>query len=68
MILIGDGSLRRATAQFCEHYHGERSHQGLGNKIINPDSGSGGEGEVQCTVTRASVPLDRAQGVPVGLW
>ena len=48
MILIGEGSLRRATAQFCEHCHGERNHQGLGNKIIEPDFGTDGEGEVQC--------------------
>ncbi|MFT4546569.1 MAG: putative transposase [Pseudoalteromonas tetraodonis] len=48
MILIGEGSLRRATAQFCEHYHGERNHQGLENEIIDPDFGSGGEGEVRC--------------------
>jgi putative transposase len=39
MILIGEGSLRRATAQFCEHYHGERNHQGLENKIIEPTVG-----------------------------
>ena len=48
MVLIGEGSLRRAVDQFCEHYHCERNHQGLGNKIIEPDFGSGGEGEVQC--------------------
>ena len=48
MILVGEGSLRRAVAQFCEHYHGERNHQGLGNKIIEPDFSSDGEGEVQC--------------------
>jgi putative transposase len=48
MILIGEGSLRRAVDQFCEHYHGERNHQGLGNKIIEPDFDSGGEGEEQC--------------------
>ena len=48
MILVGEGSLRRATAQFCEHYHEERNHQGLGNKIIDPDFGSGDEGEVKC--------------------
>ena len=37
-----------AVDQFCEHYHGERNHQGLGNKIIEPDFDSGGEGEVRC--------------------
>ncbi|MFT5110154.1 MAG: putative transposase [Pseudoalteromonas tetraodonis] len=48
MILIGEGSLRRATAQFCAHYHRERNHQGLGNKIIEPDFSSDGKGEVLC--------------------
>ncbi|MFT5106096.1 MAG: putative transposase [Pseudoalteromonas tetraodonis] len=48
MILIGEGSLRRALDQFCEHYHRERNHQGLGNKIIEPEFGSDGAGEVQC--------------------
>jgi putative transposase len=48
MILVGEGSLRRAVAQFREHYHQERNHQGLENKIIEPEFGSGGEGEVQC--------------------
>jgi putative transposase len=38
----------RAVDQFCEHYHRERNHQGLENRIIEPDSGSGGEGDVQC--------------------
>jgi putative transposase len=48
MILIGEGSLCRATSQFCEHYHGERNHQGLGNEIIEADFRSDGEGKVQC--------------------
>jgi transposase InsO family protein len=48
MILIGERSLRRATAQFCEHYHRERNHQGLGNKIIDVDFSSDGDGEAQC--------------------
>jgi hypothetical protein len=48
MILIGEGSRRRAADQFCEHYPRERNHQGVGNRIIEPDFGSGGEGEVQC--------------------
>ena len=29
-------------------YHVERNHQGLENRIIEPDFSSGGEGEVQC--------------------
>ena len=48
MTLVGEESLRRAVAQFCEHYHRERNHQGLENRIIRPDFSLGGEGEVQC--------------------
>ena len=48
MILIGERSLRRAVDQFCRHYHHERNHQGLDNKIIEPDFVSDGEGEVNC--------------------
>jgi putative transposase len=37
MILMGEGSLRRAVSEFVMHYHRERNHQGLGNKIIRPE-------------------------------
>ena len=36
MLLVGESSLRRATSDFIFHYHAERNHQGLGNKIIRP--------------------------------
>lgn len=48
MILIGEGSLRRAVDQFCEHCHRERNDQGLENRIIDPKFGSTAEGEVNC--------------------
>jgi transposase InsO family protein len=35
-ILVGEASLRRAVAEFTEHYHRERNHQGLGNQLIEP--------------------------------
>jgi transposase InsO family protein len=38
MIFFGEGSLRRAIHEYVAHYHGERNHQGLDNRIINPDS------------------------------
>ena len=44
MILIGERSLRRAVGQFCEHYHWERNHQGLENRIIEPEFTSTSEG------------------------
>jgi putative transposase len=35
-ILFGEGSLRRALAEFLEHYHEERNHQGKGNLLLFP--------------------------------
>jgi hypothetical protein len=37
-ILFGEGSLRRALKNFCEHYHQERNHQGKGNLLLFPTS------------------------------
>ena len=34
MILFGQGSLRKAVHEFLEHYHRERNHQGLENRLI----------------------------------
>jgi putative transposase len=35
MIFIGQASLRRAVAEYIEHYHRERNHQGLENRLIH---------------------------------
>ena len=34
MIFIGQGSLRQAINDFMVHYHPERNHQGLRNRLI----------------------------------
>jgi putative transposase len=34
MIFFGQASLRRAIAEYMAHYHKERNHQGLENKLI----------------------------------
>ena len=34
MILFGEDALRRAVSQFVAHYHFERNHQALGNRLI----------------------------------
>jgi hypothetical protein len=34
MMLFGEGSLRKAIREFMVHYHYERNHQGLGNRLI----------------------------------
>ena len=36
MILFGEESLRMTIQNFTAHYHTERNHQGLANRLINP--------------------------------
>jgi hypothetical protein len=36
MIFIGQASLRRAVSEYMGHYHTERNHQGLNNRLIVP--------------------------------
>ena len=40
MIFIGEASLRRAVREFMAHYHAERNHQGLGNRLIRAEQPS----------------------------
>ena len=48
MIFFGEESLRTAVQNFVAHYHSERNHQGLANKLISPELGHlGNTGEVQ---------------------
>ena len=42
MMLFGEGSLRKAIREFLAHYHAERNHQGLGNRLIIPDENQAG--------------------------
>ena len=35
MIFLGQDSLHRAIKEFVERYHDERSHQGIGNRLVN---------------------------------
>jgi transposase InsO family protein len=34
MILFGEASLRRALREYSAHYHAERNHQGVGNRLL----------------------------------
>lgn len=36
VILVGERSLRGAIHEFVEHYHHERNHQGLSNRLLFP--------------------------------
>ncbi|MHC4609852.1 MAG: integrase core domain-containing protein, partial [Planctomycetota bacterium] len=43
MVILGERHLRRAIYEYVEHYHLERSHHGLGNRLIEgvPELASG---------------------------
>ena len=41
MILFGETSLRRALREYVTHYHTERNHQGVGNRLLEPLAMSG---------------------------
>ena len=43
MVMLGERHLRRAIASYVEHYHVERCHQGIGNRLIEgvPELASG---------------------------
>jgi putative transposase len=49
MIFFGQRSLERALKEFVAHYHHERNHQGLGNRIIDAGDEVGKKvGDVEC--------------------
>jgi putative transposase len=49
LIFFGENSLRNAIGQFRQHYHGERNHQGLENRLITPGAEVGRTaGDVEC--------------------
>jgi hypothetical protein len=49
MIFFGEASLRKATTEFLAHFHRERNHQGLKNRLITPDEEiSPVSGPIQC--------------------
>jgi len=37
IIFVSGGSLRLALAGYAEHYNRERPHQGIGNRLIDPE-------------------------------
>jgi putative transposase len=50
MIFVGQGSLRRAVAEYMTHYHAERNHQGLENRLIVPTGVKATGHKVHCHV------------------
>lgn len=49
MIFFGENALCQATGAFLAHYHGERNHQGLEHRILEPGPEVGrSEGTIVC--------------------
>jgi putative transposase len=49
VIPIGEGHLRRAVREYVDHYHGERNHQGIGNRLIDSSRAQlQSEGSIEC--------------------
>lgn len=48
VILFGENSLRRALRQYETHFVRERSHQGIGNRLVSPDPSDSGTGNIEC--------------------
>ena len=49
LVLFGETMLRNAVQQFLRHYHTERNHQSLDNRIIDPGVEVGRpDGDIQC--------------------
>jgi putative transposase len=49
MIFFGEMSLRKAVREFLAHYHAERNHQGLENRLIQPGHEVGQAiGKIEC--------------------
>jgi putative transposase len=49
LVLFGEKSLRNAVVEYLIHFHTERNHQGLENRIIQPGEEVGKlEGEIIC--------------------
>jgi transposase InsO family protein len=49
IIPIGEAHLRRAVREYVEHYHGERNHQGIGNRLIKSSADrSRRGGSIEC--------------------
>ena len=37
LIFFGEGALRKAIHEYVAHYHAERNHQGLENRLVRPE-------------------------------
>ena len=48
LVVLGESHLRRTLVAFVEHYHRERNHQGLHDRLITPPPDSAPRGTIRC--------------------
>ncbi len=48
LILVGERSLRGAIHEFVEHYHHERNHQGMSNRLLFPATSAHCDRPIAC--------------------
>jgi transposase InsO family protein len=48
LILFSEKQLRNVVSQYVLHYHTERNHQGLDNRLLEDDKATRSEGQVLC--------------------
>jgi putative transposase len=49
---LGESHLRRVVSEYVEHYHLERNHQGVGNRLLTPT-------ELAVRHTNGNAPVER---------
>ncbi len=67
MVPLGERHFRRALKEFVDHYHRERNHQGLENRLIDGDAPRSTRGrDPSASAARWLAELLRASGVTIG--
>ena len=67
VIPVGERHLRRTIAEYVEHYHRERNHQGLANELIDGPSAIARDGRIRSpSATRRAAQLLLSRGVMRG--
>jgi transposase InsO family protein len=48
LVVLGEAHLRRTLVAFTEHYHRDRNHQGLQDRLITPEPAGPPHGAIRC--------------------
>ena len=48
VIPLGRRHLSKLVMEYAKHYHHERPHQGVGNRLLLPEVAANGDGPIQC--------------------